>query len=110
MKILKPDSVDVLFRLFKPDASGRLSLGMLKVFPLAVKEAERSEPLPAVWPLVKLALGKEPLDAGLPKARGEFLVYGSAYKPAALTSQPLLVEDLPAQHKPEVRAFHFPTR
>ncbi len=92
MKILKPDSVDVLFRLFKPDASGRLSLGMLKVFPLAVKEAERSEPLPAVWPLVKLALGKEPLDAGLPKARGEFLVYGSAYKPAALTSQPLLVE------------------
>ena len=67
MKILKPDSVDVLFRLFKPDASGRLSLGMLKVFPLAVKEAERSEPLPAVWPLVKLALGKEPLDAGLPR-------------------------------------------
>lgn len=92
MKILTPDLVDVLFRLFKPDASGRLSLGVLKVFPLASKEQDRAEPLPAVWPLVKLALGKEPLDAGLPKARGEFLVYGSAYKPAALTSQPLLVE------------------
>lgn len=92
MKILTPDSVDVLFRLFKPDASGRLSLGILKVFPLASKEQDRADPLPAVWPLVKLALGKEPLDAGLPKARGEFLVYGSAYKPAALMSQPLLVE------------------
>ena len=92
MKILTPDSVDVLFRLFKPDASGRLSLGILKVFPLASKEQDRADPLPAVWPLVKLAIGKEPLDAGLPKARGEFLVYGSAYKPAALMSQPLLVE------------------
>ncbi len=92
MKILTPDLVDVLFRLFKPDASGRLSLGVLKVFPLAVKEQERPEPLPAVWPLVKLALGKAPLDAGLPKARGEFLVYGSAYKPPSLSSQPLLVE------------------
>ena len=92
MKILTPDLVDVLFRLFKPDASGRLSLGILKVFPLASKEQDRADPLPAVWPLVKLALGKEPLDAGLPKARGEFLVYGSAYKPAALMSQPLLVE------------------
>ena len=92
MKILTPDLVDVLFRLFKPDASGRLSLGILKVFPLASKEQDRAEPLPAVWPLVKLALGKEPLDAGLPKARGEFLAYGSAYKPLSLTSQPLLVE------------------
>ena len=92
MKILTPDSVDVLFRLFKPDASGRLSLGILKVFPLATKEQERAEPLPAVWPLVKEALGKEPLDAGLPKARGEFLAYGSGYKPPSLSSQPLLVE------------------
>ena len=92
MKILTPDLVDVLFRLFKPDASGRLSLGVLKVFPLAVKEPERAEPLPAVWPLVTAALGKEPLDAGLPKARGEFLAYGSAYKSPSLSSQPLLVE------------------
>lgn len=92
MKILTPDFVDVLFRLFKPDASGRLSLGILKVFPLVTKEQERAEPLPAVWPLVKGVLGKEPLDAGLPKARGEFLAYGSAYKPASLSSQPLLVE------------------
>ena len=92
MKILKPDLVDVLFRLFKPDAFSRLSLGVLRVFPLAVKEAERVTPLPAVWPLVKLAMGNTLLDSGLPKARSEFFAYGSAYKPPALTSQPLLVD------------------
>ena len=91
MKILKPNLADVLIRLFKPDERFALSLGVLKVFPLAVK-ADRTTPLPAVWPLVKLAMGKTLLDAGLPKACSEFLAYGSAYKPLALTSQPLLVE------------------
>jgi len=92
MKIIKPRLVDVLLRRFKPDATPALAVGMLKVFPLAIGEAARAQPLPAVWPLVKLALGKAPLDSGLPKARGEFLAYGSAYPPAGFSRQPLLVE------------------
>lgn len=103
MKIVKPDQVEVLFRLYKPGDRPALALGVLKVFSLAPEE--RGEPLPAVWPLVKQALGQALLDAGLPKARGEFLVYGCAHPPGGFERQPLLVEAAVGEVRKQLAVF-----
>lgn len=103
MKIVKPDEVEVLFRLYKPGDRPALALGVLKVF--ALSEGERSEPLPAVWPMVKQVLGQTVLDVGLPKARGEFLVYGCAHPPAGFERQPLLVEAAVGEVRKQLAVF-----
>ncbi len=94
MKIIKPDAAEVLVRVFSNSAQQYcLSIGFIQSFAL-----HSTAPLPKpnaslVYAVAAEALGKDAvLDEGLPKAFGEFLLYGAAYPPAGHSDQPLSVK------------------
>lgn len=77
MKIVKPNSVALLTRVFveKPCL---LSVGAMAFFSLDDTPTLFDEP--GMWEFAAEALGPEtPLDTGAPKPRGEYLVYGGAF-------------------------------
>ncbi|WP_437959509.1 DUF2169 domain-containing protein [Sorangium sp. So ce119] len=80
MRVIKPLRLSVLQRVLTIRRNHHLSVGILVFFPLDAPEA----PLPEVsmWQRVMPALGKEALlDEGMPKPRGEVLVFGKAFSP-----------------------------
>lgn len=94
MKIVKSDAVEVLVRVFSNSQQQYcLSIGLIQSFAL-----HSSANLPAphtslVYAVAAEALGKNAiLDEGLPKACGEFLLYGAAYPPMGHSGQPLSVK------------------
>lgn len=93
MKILKPDSNEILLRIFS-NASQQycLSIGLLHSFALHPSAAKPAPGTSLIWPTAVEALGEQAiLDEGLPKTNGEFLVYGAAYPPIGYTAQPIAV-------------------
>ncbi|WP_437281263.1 DUF2169 domain-containing protein [Sorangium sp. So ce375] len=80
MRVIKPLRLSVLQRVLTVRRSHHLSIGLLVFFPLDAPEV----PLPEVslWQRVTPALGKDGLlDEGMPKPRGEVLVFGKAFSP-----------------------------
>ncbi len=93
MKIIKPDRTECVFRTVSHSSGvSSLAFGLLHVFPLhADGEQYLSEP-GALWSIAEKAMGSDVLlDEGWPKARGEFLVYGSAHADPSRNSQPVSV-------------------
>lgn len=86
MKIIKPDTLALLFT---PCALGDdccLSVAAMACFPLEPAPVGRLLKETAMWKTVAKELGEEEaLDTGYPKHRGEFLVYGSCHASEAVT-------------------------
>ncbi|MDI1445990.1 DUF2169 domain-containing protein [Polyangium sp. 6x1] len=90
MRVVKPQRLSVFQRVFTLRGEHHLSVGICAYFPLEAPEV----PLPedAMWQRVTPELGKgaagaEPiLDEGMPKPRGEILVYGTAFAPGGKAS------------------------
>ncbi|NQW85174.1 MAG: DUF2169 domain-containing protein [Alcaligenaceae bacterium] len=94
MKILKPDTAEVLVRVFSDsDQQYALAIGLLQSFALHSTAVLPDPHASIVYAVAAQALGKDALlDEGLPKARGEFLVYGAAYPPSGHDTQPISVK------------------
>ncbi|KYF90705.1 hypothetical protein BE20_16880 [Sorangium cellulosum] len=78
MRVIKPQRVSILQRVFELKQERFLALGLTAYVPLDAPEL----PLPeiAMWQEVAKQLGKDAaLDEGLPKPRGEVLVFGKAF-------------------------------
>lgn len=80
MRLVKPLRLSVLQRNFEARGSAHLAVAALLYFPFEAPDV----PLPEVsmWKAIPDELGKDAaLDEGMPKPRGELLVYGTAYAP-----------------------------
>lgn len=80
MRVVKPQRLSVLQRVFEVRGERLLSLGIAAFLPFEAPEL----PLPEIsmWQEVPKQLGKDvALDEGLPKPRGEVLVFGTAFAP-----------------------------
>lgn len=93
MKIIKPDTAEVLVRVFSnSEQQYCLSIGLIQSFALHSSAILPEPHASLVYAVAAEALGKDALlDEGLPKACGEFLLYGAAYPPAGHADQPLSV-------------------
>ena len=82
MKVTKPASLGVLTRCYEHERRFNMGVSVLAFVPLG-----RDELGPILlsevdmWKFTARALGGGPLDAAIPKARGEFLVVGKAHAP-----------------------------
>jgi uncharacterized protein YjbI with pentapeptide repeats len=94
MKIVKPDAAEVLVRVFSNSQHQYcLSIGLIQSFALHSSATLPAPHTSLVYAVAAEALGKNAmLDEGLPKARGEFLLYGAAYPPMGHSGQPLSVK------------------
>lgn len=85
MKIVKPESLALLCRTLRFEGIDRLSIGALACFALRADAPAGPgdlAPEASLWQVARRCLGEHaPLDDGLPKPSGEFLVYGDAYAP-----------------------------
>ncbi|MGY4730812.1 DUF2169 family type VI secretion system accessory protein [Burkholderia pyrrocinia] len=83
MKIVKPDTLGLLYRTLRLDGADWLSVGALALFPLQADTPAGPANLATeveLWRTAQSSLGDYiPLDEGFPKPAGEFLVYGLAY-------------------------------
>ncbi|MCF8172309.1 MAG: DUF2169 domain-containing protein, partial [Candidatus Methylopumilus sp.] len=93
MKTLKPETTEILTRVFSNAANQYcLSIGLIQSFALHPSAAQPTPGTSLIWPTAVEALGEQAiLDEGLPKTNGEFLVYGAAYPPIGHTAQPISV-------------------
>ena len=93
MKIIKPDAAEVLARVFSNSQQQYcLSIGLIQSFALHPNAILPEPNASLVYDVAAKALGKNALlDEGLPKACGEFLLYGAAYPPAGHLGQPISV-------------------
>ncbi len=83
MNILKPDTMSLLFKSFVEKEKCFLSLAGCAFFALDEDLPGRLLNEQDLWPAIETALGEEEIfDFGMPKPRGEFLVYGSAFPPS----------------------------
>ncbi len=91
MKILAPGEMNFAYKAFFQEERPFLSLAASACFSL-LADAPRLLHMQAMWPAIEAALGKDELfDFGMPKPRGEFLVYGSACAPSPVTAQEVRV-------------------
>lgn len=80
MKTAKPRDLACLHRFYQDQGRFYLCLSALFFFPLDEPRALHSEQ--QLWPFAAGQIGKQtPLDMGMPKPRGEFLVKGSCFVP-----------------------------
>lgn len=82
MKIHKPDDLALLYRVLRWQGCDVLSIGAICGFRLT---AQAKAPLLSevdIWQLAARACEDAPLDEGLPKPSGEFLLMGTAHAPA----------------------------
>src|SRR5271166_341672 len=77
MKTIKPQKLGVLTRTFENGDACYFAVSVLVFFPFVAPSAPLAET--DLWMLAGTELGDEPIDAGMPKQRGEVLVNGSAY-------------------------------
>lgn len=94
MKIIKPDAAEVLVRVFSNSQQQYcLSIGLIQSFALHPSAILPEPNASLVYEVAAQAVGKDALlDEGLPKACGEFLLYGAAYPPAGYSGQPISVK------------------
>lgn len=82
MKIIKPQNSALIFKSFIIEGRCYLSIGSCACFTLEESAPNRLLDEQDMWPVIEAALEKDELfDFGVPKVRGEFLVYGSAFSP-----------------------------
>lgn len=80
MKVFKPSKLSVLTRCFEHQRHYYMGVSVLAFVPLAAPPALLPEA--AMWAFTGKRLGGDvALDAGMPKARAEYLIHGSAYAP-----------------------------
>ncbi|WP_319589196.1 DUF2169 domain-containing protein [uncultured Desulfobulbus sp.] len=85
MKIIKPDNLGLLFSPCMLGDNCCLSVAAMACFSLETRDDRLFEEA-QMWQVVAGELGEEEaLDLGYPKKRGEFLVYGAAHSPQAVT-------------------------
>lgn len=80
MRVVKPQRLSVLQRTFEVRGERLLAIGITAFVPFEAPD----HPLPEIsmWQEVPKQLGKDvALDEGLPKPRGEVLVFGKAFAP-----------------------------
>ncbi|AUX22696.1 hypothetical protein SOCEGT47_032020 [Sorangium cellulosum] len=80
MRVIKPQRISILQRVFELRQQRYLALGLTAYVPLDAPEL----PLPEIsmWQEIPRQLGKDAaLDEGLPKPRGEVLAFGKAFAP-----------------------------
>lgn len=81
MKVIKPLKLGVLTRCFEFDGQFHMGVSILAFVPLGDEPALLSET--GMWKFSAEQLGRDTvLEAGMPKARPEFLVTGKAYAPS----------------------------
>ena len=83
MRVIKPQRVSILQRAFEVRQERFLAIGLAVYVPFEAPEL----PLPEItmWAELPKQLGKDvALDEGLPKPRGEVLVFGKAFSPGGL--------------------------
>ncbi|HVN72460.1 MAG TPA: DUF2169 domain-containing protein, partial [Desulfomonilia bacterium] len=81
MKTIKPQKLGLLTRPFEFQRRYYLGVSVLAFIPMGNEKALLSEV--DMWKFAAAKLGKDTaLDAGIPKAKPEFLVIGSAYAPS----------------------------
>lgn len=86
MKIIKPDTLGLLFSPCMLGDNCCLSVAAMACFSLETARDDRLLEEAQMWQVVAAELGEEEaLDLGYPKKRGEFLVYGAAHSPQAVT-------------------------
>jgi len=82
MKIIKPQNLAQMFKSMQIDGQCRLCVAACACFTLDEAAPNRLLDEQDMWPVIEAALEKDELfDFGIPKVRGEFLVYGSAFSP-----------------------------
>ena len=82
MKILKPNSLALLYRSIHFAHLHQLSIGMMAFFTFDKNNLSDLLPEAKMWPLAVKAMGENViLDEGFPKSAGEFLVFGAAHAP-----------------------------
>lgn len=79
MRVLKPDNVGLIYRGYIFEKKPMFSVAALGLFTLDESAGIRIGSEAELWPAITAALGQDAvLDDGLPKPRGEYLVYGAA--------------------------------
>ncbi len=79
MKSIKPNNMALSFKVQVLEHKEILSISAFATFSFNISEARLFDEQ-ELWKLADLNLGKdEILDFGVPKHRGEFLIYGSCY-------------------------------
>ncbi|MCX5830193.1 MAG: DUF2169 domain-containing protein [Deltaproteobacteria bacterium] len=82
MKIIKPQNLGLLFKSCFIDKRACLSIAACACFTLDTSLSDRLLTEPEMWPIIGAALDEDEIfDFGVPKVRGEFLVYGSGFAP-----------------------------
>jgi len=82
MKIIKPDTLGLLYRSFRFAQRNSLALGMMGFFHLDRSNLEALLPEAQMWAMATQTLGQGAvLDEGFPKPAGEFKVCGAACAP-----------------------------
>ncbi len=81
MKTIKPDNMSIMFKSFSMEGKDFLSLSACAFFCFDLNGKEdRLLHEQEMWPAIEASLGKDEIfDFGIPKQRGEFLVYGSCF-------------------------------
>jgi uncharacterized protein YjbI with pentapeptide repeats len=83
MKILKPDTLALMYRTLRFARRDSLAIGMIAGFRFGHASLDALLPENLLWPVVTEALGRDAiLDEGYPKPAGEYKVYGAAHAPA----------------------------
>lgn len=90
MKIIKPQRLSLLTRTYEYEGKFYLAANTMAFFSFGQPRRLLSEQ--SMWKFAATALGKDTiLDMGMPKQRGEFVVYGKCHAPAGRTVTGALV-------------------
>lgn len=76
IRVVKPSQLGLVHRTFEDGGRALLTITAFAFFPLDRRALLHEVPM---WKLAAERLGDQPLDAGMPKSRGELLVLGSAF-------------------------------
>jgi uncharacterized protein YjbI with pentapeptide repeats len=84
MKVLKPQRLSLLTRTYEYEGKFYLAANIMAY--VSFEQPRRLLSEQSMWKFAATALGKDTiLDMGMPKQRGEFLVYGKCHAPAGRT-------------------------
>ncbi|MEB8434453.1 DUF2169 domain-containing protein [Cocleimonas sp. KMM 6892] len=105
MKVIKPLKLGVLTRCFEFNGKFHMGVSILAFMPLAEKKPSLLSET-SMWKFTSEQLGQESvLEAGIPKARPEFLVTGKAFTPNKDPKQGLPVKVKLGKQEKELLVF-----
>jgi len=82
MKTIKPQNMGAICKSFTFAGKTRLAVAACACFTFDIQARNRLLEEQDMWPVIEAALGPDELfDFAVPKVRGEYLVYGSAFAP-----------------------------